>query len=94
MVALTTARRLTTPKGRVIFTHLETIDEVVEMWRTKYDAIFAQEARNRRLWATTARASKTSIAAGVVEAQIQDRQIEWDAYVREQLEDIAQGSWA
>lgn len=92
MSVISTARRLVTPSGRVIVTHLETIDEVVEMWRTKYDAIFAQEARSRRLWATTARAGKAQ-AAGAVEARIQERQLEWDEYVRGCLEDIAQGSW-
>lgn len=92
MVALSTARVLKTASGRTIFTHLETIDEVVEFWRTKYDAIFAQEARNRRLWATTARAGNAQ-APGQVDAVIQARQIEWDEYVREQLEDISQGTW-
>ena len=77
-----------TDSGRVILTHLDSVDEIVEFWRTKYDAIFAQEARSRRLWAATAR-SKTVNASGVVEQQILNRQAEWDAYVRDRLIDLA-----
>ena len=92
LVAISTAKRLVTPNGRIIVTELDTVDEVVEMWRTKYDAIFGAESRARRLWATTARAGKAQ-PLGAVEAKIEERQKEWDEYVREQLEDIAQGAF-
>ncbi len=79
-------KRFVTDKGRVIQTTLETVDEIVEFWRTKYDAIFAQEARSRRLWATNARAGVNS--SGAIEAKIEARQAEWDQYVRDQLIDL------
>jgi hypothetical protein len=88
MTMLSTAKRWKTKKGRVVVTHLETIDEIIEFWRTKYDAIFAGESRARRLWATNVRAGGQAKALGQVEADIAKRQIEWDAYVRAQLTDL------
>ena len=88
MVVVSNATRYVTKSGRQFVTHL-TLDELLEFWRTKYDAIFAQECRNRRLWATTVRAGGQAKALGQVEADIERRQKEWDDYVRAQLADLA-----
>ena len=88
MVVVSSATRYVTAAGREFVTHLP-LDELLEFWRTKYDTIFAQECRNRRLWATTVRAGGQAKALGQVEAEIERRQKEWDAYVREQLADLA-----
>lgn len=88
MTVVSTARRLTTKKGRVIVTELETIDEILDFWRVKYDAIFGAEVRARRLWGANAR-TKSAPTSGEIETQIAARQVEWDEYVREQLADIA-----
>lgn len=77
--------RYRTKKGRTIVTH-STVDEVLEFWRTKYDTIFAQEARARRTWGVT-RAAK--LGPGVIEAEIDARKVEWDKWVAKQLADIA-----
>ena len=77
-----------TDSGRIVDTTLTSVDEIVEFWRTKYDGIFAQESRNRRLWAATAR-TKVVNSSGAVEAEIEARQKEWDEYVRERLMDLS-----
>lgn len=76
--------RLVTDSGRVIVTDL-TVDEVVDFWREKYDRIFAAEAKARRIWAAQ---RKPMPSPDEVDAEIQKRQVEWDAYVTEQLKDL------
>jgi hypothetical protein len=87
MTVVSTTRRLVTKKGRVFVTDLE-VDELLDFWRIKYDAIFANEARNRRVWGANTKIGKVAKAPGETEAEIAERQIEWDEYVREQLADL------
>lgn len=88
MTVVSTTKRLVTKKKRVFVTDLE-VDELVEFWRAKYELIFANEAKSRRLWGSTARANKKPPPASAdIEAEIERRQIEWDAYVKERLADI------
>lgn len=85
MTGFATANRLVTKKGRVVVTELE-VDELIDFWQTKYDAIFAQEARARRTWGVT-RAAK--LGPGAIEAEIDARKVEWDAWVADQIADLA-----
>jgi hypothetical protein len=78
-------RRRYTDKGRLIITDLETVDEVVAFWRDLYDRIFAGEAKARRAWGSL---RKPYPGADVIDAEIQARQVQWDAYVTEQLLDL------
>ena len=74
-------RRLVTKGKRVIVTDLDN-DALVELWRGRYDRIFANEVKERRRWGFKRKPEE-------LEVEIAARQAEWDRYVAKKLADLA-----